>query len=89
MDLDKLIDYTKKVASHLESSGKDFLSFVEVLEKEPEKVVSPIPLNFADDFSISDIPNNIPTPDYEYEGGFVGREDDIKKLMNLLVGNLT
>ena len=88
INLDQLIEETKEVASHLIADGEDFLSFIKVLEQEPEKVVFPTPINFTDDLNISDIPNNIPTPDYEYEGGFVGREDDIKKLMSLVEGDL-
>jgi hypothetical protein len=38
-----------------------------------------MPLSFAEEKQFQNlIPNNLPTPDYEFEGGFIGREKDIK-----------
>lgn len=88
LDLDKLLENTKKIAKYLEQYGKEFYSFVEILEQHPEQVVIPMPMGFTCDyFKVSGIPNNIPIPDYEYEGGFVGREEDIKKVSTLLEGD--
>lgn len=88
LDLDKLLENTKKIAKYLEQYGKEFYSFVEILEQHPEQVVIPMPVGFSCDyFKASSIPNNIPIPDYEYEGGFVGREEDIKKVSTLLEGD--
>lgn len=85
LDLDKLLENSKKVADCLGQYGKEFLNFTKILEEHPGKVVIPMPLEFSCDyFKASGIPNNVPTPDYEYEGGFVGREADIKKVISLL-----
>jgi hypothetical protein len=44
-----------------------------------------VPLDFNVDYlETNGIINNLPTPDYEYEGGFVGREDDIKAIIKYL-----
>ncbi len=88
LDLDKLLENTKRIAKCLDQYGKEFYSFVEILEQYPEQVVIPMPMGFSCDyFRVSGILNNIPIPDYEYEGGFVGREDDIKKVSTLLEGD--
>lgn len=88
-DLDYLFAFTQKVADNLEEYGIDFISFIKELKEHPENVVVPIPKEFScEDLLISKIPNNVPVPDYEYEGGFVGREDDIKTLLKLLEGDL-
>jgi len=89
LDLDKLLDLTKNIANHFESKGGDFYVFIKVLQEHPEKVAIPMPSEFICEYDYIDvIPNNIPIPDYEYEGGFVGRQDYINKLIKELEGDL-
>jgi LuxR family transcriptional regulator, glucitol operon activator len=89
LDLDKLFESTLIIAGYLEKYGDMYVTFVKELKAHPERIVIPTPIDFSsDDSEFKDIPNNIPTPDYEYEGGFVGREDDIKKVIDLLEGDL-
>jgi LuxR family glucitol operon transcriptional activator len=87
LDLDKLSEISIKIAKHLDESGKEFLAFSKTLAEEPEKVIISMPIEFGseNDFQ-SVIPNNIPLADYEFEGGFVGRNTDIKKVTRLLEG---
>jgi LuxR family glucitol operon transcriptional activator len=87
-DLDKLLEGTKQVASQLEHPGEEFISFTKKLEEHPDEFVIPMPVEFSDSVpEAANVPNNIPIPDYEYEGGFVGRTDDIKKITKLLEGS--
>lgn len=85
LDLDRLSEHTRTIAADLGRHGKDFHDFIRKLDENPEHIVIPTPIEFCDSFpGISSIPNNIPIPDYEYEGGFVGRNEDIHKVINLL-----
>lgn len=89
LDLDKLIDCARRITAFIGTDGERFRNFVRDLEENPNNFVIPMPLGFGQDDPVKTaIPNNVPTPDYEYEGGFVGRDEDIKKLMSLLEGDL-
>lgn len=84
IDLDKLIDLTKQIAVFIDQYGTLQNLIIEI-EKNPEKVAIKVPIDFNMDFLESNgITNNLPTPDYEYEGGFVGRDDDIKEIIKYL-----
>lgn len=83
-DLDKLIDLSKQMAEYIDLQG-NFTNLINEIERNPESVVIKVPLDFNIDFLESNgINNNLPTPDYEYEGGFVGREEDIKEITKYL-----
>jgi len=85
IDIDRLLEYTKLISNYLGAPGGDFLQFIKELQEHPEDIVIPMPLEFSSDaYDISSVPNNLPTPDYEYEGGFIGRDEDIKKILKLL-----
>lgn len=88
-DLDKLIEGTKNISSEMESDGEPFLQLLMELEHDPTTVTISCPISFFNEGNfITPILNNIPIPDYEYEGGFVGREEDIKAIRKLLEGAL-
>lgn len=88
-DLDRLVEHSKAIANSLEQQGQEFNEFLEALASNPSEWVIPTPLGFTSEQEIEiNVPNNVPTPDYEYEGGFVGREEDIKKLTNFVEGDL-
>lgn len=89
LDLDRLLETSRILAPLYGESGKRFIEFVEELERSPEKLTIRMPLEFT--FGVHDlsaVPNNVPTPDYEYEGGFVGREEDVRRVLGLLQGDL-
>ncbi|WP_265822086.1 tetratricopeptide repeat protein [Geovibrio ferrireducens] len=90
INIDNLYTHTKEIAHALNDFGKEYLSFLEKFEKIPAEYILPIPdaINLNKETKKYSIPNNLPTPDYEYDGGFVGREDDIKKISKLLLGDL-
>ncbi len=85
LDLDKLFELTSIIASNFENYGEDFRKTINILKEHPEDVVIPVPPDFiCDDLGIIGILNNIPIPDYEYEGGFVGRTEDIRQIISLI-----
>jgi LuxR family transcriptional regulator, glucitol operon activator len=83
IDLDRLIELTTEVSVIFEK--KEFNELINKINTNPEDVIVKIPSDFVEDFYISNrITHNLPTPDYEYEGGFVGREEDKKKIKQYL-----
>lgn len=83
VDLDNLINLSTEVSKIFEDNN--FNKLLEEILKNPEKVIIKIPTDFIEDFYESNgITHNLPTPDYEYEGGFVGREEDKKKIKQYL-----
>ncbi len=91
IDIDELCEYTREIANAMEDDGTELLHFIENIEKDPEKHTVKIPEDFLSQItpaSLTQIPNNIPVPDYELEGGFIGREDDIKQIKKLVEGKL-
>ncbi|RCJ42501.1 hypothetical protein A6770_34650 [Nostoc minutum NIES-26] len=89
LDLDKLSELTKIIAVILERFGQEFLEFIKILEENPEQVTIPAPIEFTNgnsNLEFSGIIHNLPTPDYEFEGGFVGRKEDIQKVTKMFEG---
>lgn len=83
IDLDKLIEFTENICVFF--SNDTFSELIKKIKTDPEKVIIKIPLDFSVDFlQDNGIANNIPTPDYEFEGGFVGRDLDKKKIIQYL-----
>ena len=83
-DLDKLIELTKQISVYVDEY-ESLLILLKEIERNPENVAIKVPVDFTIDFLESNgITNNLPTPDYEYEGGFVGREEDIKEIIKYL-----
>lgn len=84
IDLDKLIELTTLVANIFIDFG--FLELIGAINKNPNEVIIKIPSDFSVDYlQQSGILNNVPIPDYEYEGGFVGREHDRKRIIQYLL----
>ncbi len=83
VDLDKLISLTSLISDAL--SLQEFNILLEKIKTDPSSIIIKIPSDFIEDFlNRNGILNNIPVPDYEYEGGFVGREEDRKKIIQYL-----
>lgn len=88
IDLDKLMDLSEQIAKQLGERGEEYVNLLNNLRSSPERVTVKIPISFYETVpDHRDIPNNLPVPDYEHDGGFVGRRDDIRKVSNLLKGN--
>lgn len=87
-DLDILYLNSKKLTLYLDDIGKEIMSFLDVIANKPEKVIIPAPSDYVCDLSCTpNVPSNLPVPDYEYEGGFVGRNEDIKSVIKMIKGD--
>ena len=88
INLETLIELVEKIIVEISKYGKNLQNYLNELKISPEKViVVPVPVNFGD-CKYNEIPNNLPTPDYEHEGGFVGRKKDIQQVKKLLLGDM-
>lgn len=88
INLDLLIELVTQLSEEIKPHSNELLNYLDVLKRTPEKIsVITVPINFGT-CQENEIPNNLPTPDYEYEGGFVGRKKDIEQVKKLLLGDL-
>lgn len=86
IDLDKLKSLTS--ATSVFFRDPFFLELINKIEKNPEEVIIKIPSDFIQDYlEEKGVTHNLPVPDYEYEGGFVGRDDDRRKLTQYLLSD--
>jgi len=85
-DLENLVDYSCSISNNVKYESNDFTDFIVRLQSSPNEYIISTPAEFyKDEFSI---PNNIPSADYEYEGGFIGRKDDMSKIVSMLESDL-
>lgn len=88
IDLDKLIEIVEIIIKEISPYNKDINKYLKELKNDPTNItVLDVPIGFGEDIVDKITPNNIPTPDYEYDGGFVGRKNDIEQVKKLLLGN--
>lgn len=88
IDLDKLIEFTSNISKIF--GLKNILILIDKLKSKPNEVIITTPNDFIEDFlEKNGVINNLPIPDYEYEGGFVGREEDRKKIIQYLKSDKT
>ena len=85
-ELQSLIEITNQITVECGTIGYGFIEFVMSLNESYDNVIK-MPDDFMIKSSDCEIPNNLPTPDYEYEGGFVGRSEDITQVQELIEGN--
>lgn len=86
IDLDKLIEKTSLISKIFEDTS--FEDFLNLIKTDPSMVVVKIPSDFVEDLLENNgIIHNLPTPDYDYEGGFVGREEDKKRIKQYLASD--
>ncbi len=64
--------------------GPNSQEVVEYILRENYKTASDVPKGFYEDY---DIPNNLPYEDFDLDGGFVGRDKEIRDLKKLLYSN--
>lgn len=85
LELTSLIEESKKIINNLQSDCREYLEFLMLIQDEPDKLIKRIPIEFIESKSETySILNNIPMADYEYEGGFVGRQEDINKIIKMI-----
>lgn len=75
-DLLTLIDYVR-----LLSQGEAAKEIKCYLDNEEYKNITEIPPDFFEEY---DCQNNLPAEDYDLDGGFVGRENEIRKIIKLI-----
>lgn len=86
-DLTNLIDESKKINHGMIVPDEALDEFIDNLLEAPQELVTKVPIEFYEDEYATNIINNLPIADYEYEGGFVGRTDDEEKIIKMLKSN--
>lgn len=83
IDLEKLIEAVEEISKCLKFYS--VLDLIVKLKHSPKEVLVTIPIDFfIDNYNNLGIINNVPVPDYEHDGGFVGRDEDRKKIIQYL-----
>lgn len=84
-DLYEMIEQIEKICNLFGVKANSVIEFIQLLNKQPEAVkVEKVPSWFFEEANLYSVPNNLPVPDYEIEGGFVGRNKFIKEIRRLL-----
>lgn len=84
-DFNHLYNEIMVICANMIHIDEEYLTFLNVVLTSPEELVEKVPLDFlSDSIKNYDILNNIPVADYEYEGGFVGRNEDKEKIIKML-----
>ena len=81
-DFNFLVDESLRINDALIERNDQFPLFVNSLINEPIGLIKKTPLEFFSDEI--EILNNLPMADYEFEGGFVGRGDDVESLIKMM-----
>lgn len=84
IDLDRLIELSEKISNCF--NFKNITQLIQRLKENPDKeILISIPGDFfIETYNNSGVINNLPIPDYEHDGGFVGRDEDRKKIIQYL-----
>ncbi len=90
IDLEKLLDISKEIIRSIESDNEEIINLIEDLNKDIYSQILQVPSHFFSEEEVSEsfILNNVPPLDYEDDGGFIGRKDDLNKILDLLQGRL-
>jgi LuxR family glucitol operon transcriptional activator len=87
LDLDSLVESSSTLASKIFDKDNDFSILINKIVDDPNTYTIRMPDSFTKENNEYLILNNLPTPDYEHDGGFVGREDDKKQITKLLLSS--
>ncbi|MBA4074708.1 MAG: hypothetical protein C0508_06660, partial [Cyanobacteria bacterium PR.023] len=86
-DLDRLCQHGKEYAPLLGRHGASILDSIELFRERPHTIKVEIPHTFYSEVAPEiACPSNLPPMDYESDGGFVGRKDDLAKLKKYVLG---
>jgi LuxR family glucitol operon transcriptional activator len=90
VDLDLLISISDDIASLIGSWGEDINFLLDLIHKDDFSQIISMPYSFAEFETLdrSPIPNNLPPIDYDFDGGFVGRKEDQRRVRELILGEL-
>ena len=86
-DIEELHEKTREIANAMVGEDNEFLQFLRAFDDTPEKFIVSVPVTFTSKI-LTEIPNNVPIPDYDSEGGFVGRIEDVRKISKIIEGDL-
>lgn len=90
IDLDLLIDIAGSFLPIIGTSERALQEALDCVKTNPEKLVVQIPPSF---FVYEEQPSfahvtNLPRGDYDPDGGFIGRKEDLSKVSKLLLGGI-
>ncbi|OFZ55449.1 MAG: hypothetical protein A3D92_19130 [Bacteroidetes bacterium RIFCSPHIGHO2_02_FULL_44_7] len=90
IDLDLLIEIGDSFLPLVEPLGEELRETLKCIKSSPEKVLVSIPSDF---FIYEEPPsfahlNNLGPADYDPDGGFIGRKEDLAKIQSLLLSDL-
>jgi len=89
IDLDLLIEISESFLPVLGVHGNELRETLECIRTNPDSVVIHIPPDFfLDGVVTSPCLQNLPPSDYDPDGGFIGRKNDLKKIKSLVLGDL-
>jgi LuxR family transcriptional regulator, glucitol operon activator len=89
IDLDLLSEVAGEFVPLLGTHGDELRTTLDCLKTNPSTVILHIPSDFIIDYEeISPIRNNLPASDYDPDGGFIGRKDELKKVKSLIFSDL-
>ncbi len=89
IDLDLLLEIAETFLPVFDMHGDDLRETLVCLKTNPASVVIHIPSDFFFECEQETAyMHNLPPSDYDPDGGFIGRKDDLKKIKNLVLGDL-
>jgi len=89
IDLDLLIEIAEAFLPILATHGNELRETLECLKTNPASVIVHIPSDFLFECDrTTPYLHNLPPADYDADGGFIGRRDDLKKTKSLVLGDL-
>jgi tetratricopeptide (TPR) repeat protein len=90
IDLDLLTTIGETLLPLIGASETGLRETLDCIRTNPEKVILHIPPHFFiyEEDQKFPHPNNLPPADYDPDGGFIGRKTDLKKIANLVFGDL-
>jgi len=89
-DLEELLSICTKICPVLKDDGLELADVLSAFQTNPTPRVVHVPPCFmlADTEPVYPHLTNLPPADYDMEGGFVGRKEDLKALKKYITGNL-
>lgn len=90
LDLDLLMEIAKSLLTIVGAIGNDLRETLESINTNPETVMTRIPSEFLiyeDNPRFAHL-NNLPPADFDPDGGFVGRKEDLARIDKLILGDL-
>jgi len=90
IDLDLLIEIAEDFLP-IVATGSSLQEVLDCIKTNPERAVIQIPSSFfVDDEPSSFAPHitNLPPGDYDPDGGFIGRQEDLNRILKLILGGV-